>query len=88
MKVSNMVSSKGNKVANQFIIQDDDCNVSYFQSYNTMIAMVSDDGKFIDYQWQYSRTTSKYLYQFLGMNRKQIETGIKDGSITVTDLNS
>ena len=32
-KVTNMVSNKGNKIANQFIITDDRDNV-YFQSYN------------------------------------------------------
>ena len=37
MKVSNMTSNNGNKIANQFTIEDD-FNTVYFQSYNSMIA--------------------------------------------------
>jgi len=37
MKVENMTSPQGNKVANQFIITDDDNN-DYFQSYRSIIA--------------------------------------------------
>ena len=36
MKVENIESSKGNKIANQFIITDDNGN-EFFQSYNSMI---------------------------------------------------
>ena len=36
MKVENITSNNGNKVANQFIITDDRDNV-YFQSYNLII---------------------------------------------------
>ena len=37
MKVENMTSNKGNKIANQFIVTDDFDNV-YFQSYDSIIA--------------------------------------------------
>ena len=37
MKVENMTSNKGNKIANQFIIYDDD--KVYFQSYDSTIAL-------------------------------------------------
>ena len=37
MKVENMTSNKGNKIANQFIVTDDFNNV-YFQSYDSIIA--------------------------------------------------
>ena len=37
MKVQNMTSNNGNKIANQFIIEDD-FNTVNFQSYNSMIA--------------------------------------------------
>jgi hypothetical protein len=33
MKIENMTSTNGNKVANQFIINDDNGN-TFFQSYN------------------------------------------------------
>ena len=89
MKVTNMTSSKGNKVPNQFIIQDDN-GITEFQSYETTIAQKNDNKSLpikLDTKWQYSKTTSKYLYQFLGMKRNEIEAGIKSGSIIVTDLN-
>jgi hypothetical protein len=43
MKVSNLTSKRGNKVANQFYIEDG-VN-SYFQSYETIIAMRDGRGK-------------------------------------------
>lgn len=64
MLVSNMLSSKGNKVANQFIIEFD--NFIVFQSYNTLIA-VYDHENDVMYQdiEKYSMTTSKYLNMFI-----------------------
>ena len=39
MNVENMTSNKGNKIANQFIVNiDDDFNTVYFQSYESVIA--------------------------------------------------
>ena len=41
MNVENMTSNKGNKIANQFIVNiDDDFNTGYFQSYDSMIAKI------------------------------------------------
>ena len=83
MKVENMVSSRGNYVPNQFIITDDGMEI--FQSYETIIA-IKDKGKITldNNALEYSRTTSKYLYLFLGMDRKEI---IKDSTIIYKDLN-
>lgn len=50
MKVSNMKSTKGNKVANQFIIEFD--NYTAFQSYNTLIAVYSHENDIL-YQSEY-----------------------------------
>ena len=88
MKVQNMVSSRGNTIANQFII--DDNNESFFQSYKSMIAKVDKFGKvFLDsYYWNYSRTTSKYRNMFLNMTTKEIEKGIKDNEIELVNLNA
>ena len=36
MKTENMTSTSGNKIANQFIIYDDNGN-TFFQSYSSMI---------------------------------------------------
>ena len=83
MKVENMVSSSGNYVPNQFIITDDGREI--FQSYETIIA-IKDKGKIIldNDALDYSKTTSKYLYMFLGMDRKAIK---KDSTIIYKDLN-
>lgn len=79
LKVENMKSSKGNLVPNQFIINTKDA--IYFQSYRSLIAKVNkkDNKIYLDaYLWDYSRTTSKYLYSFLGefyrygLNKKEI----------------
>ena len=43
MKVQNMTSSRGNKVANQFIIYTESGSV--FQSYNSIIAKITDSKK-------------------------------------------
>lgn len=64
MKVSNMLSTKGNKVANQFIIEYG--NFTAFQSYSTLIAVYDNKSDTL-YQDEnfYSRTTSKYLNMFI-----------------------
>ena len=65
MLVQNMLSSKGNRVANQFIINIG-LNLTAFQSYNTLIA-VYDNKNDVMYQdrEKYSHTTSKYLNRFI-----------------------
>ena len=66
MKVYNMTSSKGNKIANQFEIYDK--KGRYFQSYNSIIAFINNKGQvYLDeYYWDYSVTTGKYRNIFLG----------------------
>jgi len=92
MKVQNMTSNNGNKIANQFIIEDD-FNTVYFQSYNSMIAKKTwnDKGEkrvFLDTEfWNYSRTTSKYRNIFLNETKKETEKKIKDGTYILTNLN-
>ncbi len=98
MKVSNMTSSRGNKVPNQFIIDltgslwGNMDSKQVFQSYETTIATKTTwpdrtDIELDRAKWDYSRTTSKYRNQFLGMNTGEIEAGIADGSIKLVDLN-
>ena len=103
IKVENMISAKGNKIANQFVIEE--ClhysgSGSYtvirktFQSYNSIIARISTDPmgpNFIELDskyWNYSKTTSKYRSLFLGENTKQTEAKIKSGEYVLTDLNT
>ena len=87
VKVENMTSSNGNTVPNQFEIFVSG-EGTYFQSYNTVIALRNQSEITIDTNaLSYSNTTSKYLYRFLGMNRKEILAGIADGSIKQADMN-
>tara|TARA_R100001509_G_C4834949_1_gene204548 strand:- start:156 stop:449 length:294 start_codon:yes stop_codon:yes gene_type:complete len=95
IQVNNMTSPNGNFVPNQFIIKTK--NEVYFQSYQTIIAIQKLCTKNNNFGvWKtildngalgYSRTTSKYLYKFLGMNRKQIEKRIKTKEIKFRNLN-
>ena len=90
MKISNMTSSNGNAVPNQFIVSDD-FGTDYFQSYQATIAKKSYCGNPLQLdrdKWDYSPTTSKYRNQFTGLTTAQTKAGIKDGSITLVNLNS
>ena len=101
MKVQNMTSNKGNKIANQFIIYDDNNN-KYFQSYKSIIAKIENNDVIenigINYQrnkkvyldknyWDYSVTTGKYRNIFLNETKKETEKKIKDGTYILTNLN-
>ena len=101
MKISNMTSSKGNKVANQFIIEGLPAGTFWhemdrieggraFQSYESMIAYVTRGGKvYLDSTYyDFSRTTSKYRNEFLNMDTADIKAAIKTGRITLVDLNT
>ena len=99
MKVSNMTSSKGNPVPNQFIIRNQEIDEhrfcgDMFQSYDTCIAFKGygsihfTEGLYLDRNsWDYSKTTAKYRNQFTGLTTAQTKAGIKDGSIKLVDLN-
>lgn len=102
MKISNMVSSNGYTVPNQFIIDnvmidshapDGLCEYQLqgcvFQSYDSVICMRNEDGKiYLDTNtWNYSRTTAKYRNQFLGETTKGTQAKIDDGTYILTDLN-
>ena len=99
MNVQNMTSSNGNKIANQFIITDEDTN-EYFQSYNSMIAKKvyinidfgnSNNDKIqilLDKKyWNFSNTTSKYRNKFLNETTKETQAKIKSGEYKLVDLN-
>jgi hypothetical protein len=91
MKVANITSNNGNKIANQFVITDDKQN-EYFQSYNSMIVKKdyeSDQVKiYLDQKyWNYSNTTGKYRNIFLGETITETKKKIKSGEYILTDLN-
>lgn len=85
--ISQMINSKGNPAANQFILTDGEKQT--FQSYSTIIAHEYNNGKIVldKGALDYSKTTSKHLFIFLGLDRKQIERAIKDKSIKLRNLN-
>jgi len=102
MKVKNMVSSNGNKVANQFIIND--ATVKHvspngtenfytgamFQSYDSNIALKLCTGEILldEFYWDYSKTTGKYRNQFLNETKKETQTKIDSGKYKLIDLNT
>lgn len=87
MKVTNMLSTRGNKVPNQFIIYIN--GEEYFQSYNSIIAKKSDEKIYLDdFFWNYSVTTGKYRNEFLGEGVAETRKKIASGEYTLTDLNS
>ena len=93
MKVRNMESSSGNTIANQFIISDteNDFQVEYFQSYDSIIAKKLYKGiseiTLDRHYWNYSVTTSKYRNLFLGETKKETQAKIDSGEYQLVDLN-
>lgn len=63
MKIENMTSAKGNRIANQFKLYYN--NFVAFQSYNTLISVYDckNDTMYTDKDF-YSNTTSKYRNSF------------------------
>jgi hypothetical protein len=103
MNVQNMTSSNGNKVANQFVITNDD-KEQYYQSYNSIIVKIGHDiidkndgitvkgvsiNTYLDKKyWNFSNTTSKYRNKFLNETTKQTIAKIKSGEYKLVDLNA
>lgn len=92
MKVENMTNSRGNKVANQFVVEGEHYGQEglFFQSYNSVIAFKPSNGSSITLDrstWDYSVTTGKYRNLFLGEDKKATQTKINSGEYILTDLN-
>ncbi len=90
MLISNMQSSKGNAVPNQFILFTPDA--TYFQSYKSIIVKTTfEDGEKVtildETYWDYSATTRKYRNQFLGKTSAEIKRKIKSGEYRLENLN-
>lgn len=69
---------------NQFEIHTDEG--VYFQSYDSVVAFKpnnSEEKIKVCADWEYSRTTMKYVEQFLGQNTSKTRKDIKDGVILV-----
>ena len=89
MKTRSLCSPRSGKpVANQWVITTQ--NGEMFKSYKTMIAIRSWDGQvMLDHDWDYSRTTLKYLKIFLGvsLSKSEIQKRIDDGIFQIGNLN-
>ena len=83
VNVEQMTSSKGNKIANQFIIRTE--LGRYFQSYSSVIAFIPyGEGKTIlGTDWAYSVTTGKYRNDFLREDKATTQAKIKSGEYLV-----
>lgn len=75
MMAYNLTSPRsGRPVANQYEIEDK--GTVYFQSYRTLIAKKTGATYTISSNWDYSRTTAKYFYEWLrgyGFNEYEID---------------
>lgn len=74
-----------NAVANQFVIRTK--KGDFFQSYRSIVAKVDNNGNvWLSAYWDYSRTTMKYLYQFLrdygyyNLSASKVREHIADGT--------
>ena len=81
MKVKNITSNNGNKIANQFIIYDSDGS-KYFQSYNSVIAKIDSGNNItLDQKYRnYSNKTSK------NKNKNILPTPSKMKDKTITNI--
>ena len=97
MKVQNMTSSRGNVVANQFIIENAIQKVpnlmekqigTMFQSYDSSIVFKTSTNTYLDKTfWDYSTTTGKYRNIFLGETKAETQKKIDSGEYKLTNLN-
>ena len=90
MLITGMTSpASGNPVKNQFVIYDQNKNVSYFKSYNSIIVKRDHNGQiWLDSRtWNYSATTAKYRRKFLYEGIDDTRAKIKSGEYKLTDLN-
>lgn len=90
--VTQLETRGGNQAQNQYHIQQDSRYI--FQSYNSIICIIDYSTKTICFgrDWDYSRTTLIYLYQFLNnnniylSNKKEVENAMDEGSITISTI--
>ena len=82
-KVENIINNNGNVVPNQFIIYEDNGDIT-FQSYRSIICQIRDGALGYDKvvvfgsDWDYSTTTRKYIKKFLMDNGLSILATTRD----------
>ena len=91
MRVSQLINNNWNPVANHFIINDS--GVEYLQSYQSLVVKKDESGVTLGKDWDYSRTTVKYLKIFLNeffdsdLSTNDIRKKIKSGEYKLENLN-
>ena len=82
MKISNLVNERGNATKNQFVIENG--STVAFQSYNSMVCEIRpaslgfEKVVVLGKNWDYSRTTTKHLNNFLKQNNLEFLAGAKN----------
>ena len=86
LSVRNMRSPRsGRPVPNQFVIAVGDWE--FLQSYQALVARKGPEGLVLGPNWDYSRTTVRYVTQFTGRSTaKELRREIKAGELPVEDL--
>lgn len=86
MLVSNLTSPRtGNAVANQFVVYFG--NGQVFQSYTTIVAAKIEGVVYLTPDWEYSKTTMKYVKEFLNTTAtaKTIRERIAEGQYKLAE---
>ena len=78
-------------VANQLVIEDNN-GYEYFKSYDSIICKRTRYDASVpvildERYWNYSRTTSKYLAQFLNCTNKEVKERVANGTYSLANLN-
>lgn len=92
--VQNLIGLNGNAVVNQFVI--DTKKATFFQSYQSVVCKIDNSTRKVTLSshWDYSITTSKYLYKFLRdngiyvYNKKDVLAKIKANEFRLINKNS
>jgi len=83
---TNIIGNAGRPVANQFQLTTPEGR--YFQSYQTVICFIANNGEVtMNTEYAHSTTTSKYRNKFLGEDTKTTDKKVKSGEYKVANLN-
>ena len=77
MKITQMLNNRGNAWANQFVVRFDSYNIEILQSYNSKVVLLDFGENHITFgdDWNYSNTTRRAVYKFLGDNIGELPGG-------------
>ena len=72
---------EGRPVVNQIVVSTE--GQYYLVSYGKVVASKGVNGSFLSEDWNYSRTTAKYVCRFFDRSIKEIRKLIKEGVFTI-----